>query len=139
VAAVIATVMADLGRYLLEAGRTPFAYGRHDCCLFLADWVRRRRGVDPAAWFRGAYDSEAACARILAANGGLPRLLGLLARTSGLRETGAPVAGDVGLIEALTPAGIEAAGAICAGRRWVALSQRGVIGLIAQPIVAWSV
>ena len=40
------------------AGETPFAWGSHDCCLFVCDCVEAMTGLDPAAPFRGEYDTR---------------------------------------------------------------------------------
>lgn len=39
---------------------TPFAWGRHDCCTFAADWVLVRTGRDPMAALRGLFSPLAA-------------------------------------------------------------------------------
>lgn len=36
----------------------PFVWGLRDCCLFAADCVRAMTGADPAAEYRGRYNSE---------------------------------------------------------------------------------
>jgi hypothetical protein len=42
----------------LQANRyCKFSYGRADCCLFVCDAIRVMTGTDPAAPFRGKYDS----------------------------------------------------------------------------------
>lgn len=41
-----------------------FEWGRHDCCLFAADWVRECLGVDPAAAVRGNYSSALGAGRV---------------------------------------------------------------------------
>lgn len=43
----------------------PFAWGRHDCCLFAADCVIAMTGDDPMKAFRGKYvDRETALAAL---------------------------------------------------------------------------
>lgn len=55
----------------IEARRhQPFVWGRHDCCLFACDWVVEATGWDPAADFRGRYDSRAGALRALRDIGG---------------------------------------------------------------------
>ncbi|MCG7549197.1 hypothetical protein [Pseudoalteromonas sp. Of7M-16] len=44
-----------LQKYLDSCEHTPFAWGKFDCCLFVADWLLARNGVDVAADFRGRY------------------------------------------------------------------------------------
>lgn len=61
---------------LVEARReVPFAWGSHDCALFMADAVAAVTGEDPAAAFRG-YTTEAEAEEILGAEG----LEGVVAR-----------------------------------------------------------
>lgn len=42
-----------------------FAWGKNDCCLFVADGVLAMTGVDIAASFRGKYTDEASCMAVL--------------------------------------------------------------------------
>ena len=46
---------ARLAAYVYEAGRTPFAYGAHDCALFAAGAVAAMTGTDLASDWRGRY------------------------------------------------------------------------------------
>jgi len=43
--------------YLEEVRARPFAYGTHDCALFVAGAVEAMTGFDAAAGFRDQYDS----------------------------------------------------------------------------------
>ena len=43
--------------YLEEVRARPFAYGSHDCALFVAGAVQAMTGFDAAAGFRDRYDS----------------------------------------------------------------------------------
>ncbi len=54
-----------LSDFIEAARRRPFSWGRHDCCLFAADWVREATGADPAADWRGRYRSASGARRIL--------------------------------------------------------------------------
>lgn len=47
------------------ARRTSFAWGRHDCCMFMADVVAATTGNDPAAAFRHRYSTELGAKRAL--------------------------------------------------------------------------
>lgn len=49
----------------VEQASKPFEWGRHDCVLWTADWVRKITGDDHAADFRGLYSSEAEASRLL--------------------------------------------------------------------------
>ena len=51
---------------LVEARRDArFAWGVHDCCLFAADAVEAMTGSDPAAAWRGSYNTEAGAEAII--------------------------------------------------------------------------
>jgi len=54
-----------LSDYVDETERTPFAYGTHDCLLWVAGAVERLTGVDHAADYRGRYASLAAGKRLI--------------------------------------------------------------------------
>lgn len=53
-----------------------FVWGRSDCILQVCDHVKAVTGVDPAAAWRGTYDSEAAAQAVMAPFGGV---LGIMA------------------------------------------------------------
>lgn len=61
--------LARLTVYLAAAARQPYAIGTHDCALFAAGAVEAVTGHDPAAVWRGAYDSKMAGLRLLRAAG----------------------------------------------------------------------
>lgn len=45
--------------------RRPFEWGKCDCCLFVANWVQKMCGFDPAAELRGRYHSKLGATRAL--------------------------------------------------------------------------
>lgn len=49
---------ARLHAYLDSVAKTPFAWGTHDCALFVGDCVQAMTGIDPAAAYRGVYSNE---------------------------------------------------------------------------------
>lgn len=51
--------------YLARVAREGFAWGRHDCALFAAGAVEALTGIDPAAEWRGRYDSLAGGLRLM--------------------------------------------------------------------------
>lgn len=109
----------------VEARRgTPFAWGKHDCCLFAADAVAAMTGADLAGTLRGRYTTRIGAARILKKQGGLRAIVD--ARMTRI-PTLAAGRGDVVLIE--TEQG-DALG-ICLGRQIVAAGPDGLtfIGL----------
>jgi hypothetical protein len=82
------------------AGR-PFRYGQCDCILALADWlIFVGRNRDIAEDVRGTYSDEASCAAVLAARGGVLRVVATGAAEMGLarvRATEAPC-GAIGVV-----------------------------------------
>lgn len=60
---------ARLAKYVASVAREGFAWGRHDCALFGAGGVEALTGVDPAAEWRGRYDSLAGGVRLMRAAG----------------------------------------------------------------------
>lgn len=58
-----------LTRYLAAAARKPYALGAHDCALFAAGAVNAVTGQDPAAAWRGGYDTKTGGLRLLQAAG----------------------------------------------------------------------
>lgn len=60
-----------LSRYLEESRAKPFAWGEHDCALFVARWVDRVTGSDIERKFRDVYRSAEGAAEIIDHYGGL--------------------------------------------------------------------
>ena len=86
---------ALLRDYLASLVDQPVIWGQSDCCRFVAGWLERC-GV---ALDAPAYGSEGEARRLIAAAGGLAPLIEGIAARAGLRLTGAPGHGDVGLVE----------------------------------------
>jgi hypothetical protein len=126
-----------LGHFLSEAAQTPFGWGGHDCCLFPANWVLVKRGVDPARAIRGSYRTQIGALKALKAGGGITTIAerGLC----DFAHTDAPIADDVGLIWAETPVGEQLVGAICTGHRWAFLGIHGLIVAPARHARAWRI
>jgi len=125
-----------LSEYLRTAAGRPFAYGRWDCGLFLADWIALVKGIDPAADLRGRYGRLEDVPGI----GGRRGLLGILtglARRQRLAATRQPKPGDVALISI---ADAPAVGAIRGERGWLVLAEGGGISCApaARLVKAWA-
>ena len=109
--------------------------GEHDCGLFLADWVKRVTGRDPAAPVRGRYHDEKS---LMALTGplGLPRLFDRLLRDGGMLRTRDPQFGDVAMV---TVAGMRPRGAIKT-EGYVLVGEEGVSGArgVLRVIMAWT-
>jgi hypothetical protein len=136
----LSTLSERLGEFMEVAGRTPFAWGRHDCLLHPADWCRVAAGVDPAADFRGRYKTELGARRILKREGGLLELAAGQMRAAGLPAVDLAEirAGDVGVVRAPRPNGeLAHVGAVFTGTLWMALGVRGLVFAGFIPDAAW--
>lgn len=114
-------------------------WGVDDCSLWVANALRAATGHDFGAWFRGRYHSRFGAAKLIAAQGGMDRLLRGVARRNGWKPVASMLAqpGDVGLT--WTPTGL--AMCICRSRGWfVARNERGFTMLPASMVpVVYSV
>ena len=75
---------SSLRQFLREAYGMPFVYGERDCALWVCDWIRLCRGIDPGAAFRGRYRTRLGCARLLRREGGLLDLASRVFAAAGL-------------------------------------------------------
>lgn len=118
----------NLGEYLLEAARTPWQDGVHDCTAWPARWA----GIEIPA-----YSTAAEAEAIVEAAGGLAQLWD--AHIAGrLERVEAPEPGDVGVIYALTSERtITEVGAIWSGKRWTFASPVGLVSASADAIAIW--
>lgn len=122
----------------------PFIWGETDCCLLLADWVQRAKGLekDPAEHLRFCYDSMVSCHRL---TGFLRDPVAVVASIAegevGLPRATSPRRGDIGVVVAIGHDGRETAvGSIYTGTSWITKSPSGMTSY--QPIrilAAWSV
>ena len=133
--------------YLDSIRGKSFVWGAEDCCLVPANCVQAMTGVDPAAWFRGRYETALGAVRLLRefSGGGL------------LRETGEKIARDMGWPEidrsyiqrgdyALISnppddeSGLDCGMSICVGPKLVVMSVSGLAWVpISRAIKAWRV
>jgi hypothetical protein len=94
---------ARLEFFLLEQAERRFEYGRWDCCLFVCDAIAVMTGVDPAAEFRGRYDSARTAGQLIRRSYGAHSVAAIAAGVAarfGMREVPMRLAGrgDVVLI-----------------------------------------
>jgi hypothetical protein len=128
--------MDALAGFLREAVSRHFMLGEWDCGLFCADWVRVRRGVDPAAAWRGRYHSALGLARLLNRRGGI--VAHFDACLINATRTTDPQRGDIAIVE--TPQGLT--GGIVVNSSAVALVGDAIIirnRSIAPLVAAWSI
>ena len=82
-----------LAAFIDERREVPFAWGKADCCLFAADWVRLATDLDPADDLRGKYDSGLGARRIIKRSGGLVAMVARALLPLGFREVALSLAG----------------------------------------------
>jgi hypothetical protein len=118
-----------LSRFINEAAERPFRWGDWDCLLWLADWVRANRGVDPAGDLRGRYSSMLGAARIVREAGGMVSLVGQRVFKAGLPRVNVGARGDIAIVAVGGEGGEHfgnQAGAILLGGSAVLMSQEGL-------------
>jgi len=119
-----------LSRFLNRAATIPFAWGRHDCLLWLADWIIERRGIDPAIGIRGGYSSILQAARIVRDAGGMQSLVDITTRSAGLSRTTSVARGDIAVVQIAADGGEhfgDQAGAILLSGSAAMLCQAGLV------------
>lgn len=127
---------AELLAHLREGMATEFdrATGA-DCAMWVASWVERATGIDPAANLRGTYASAFGAARQIARFGGFVVMWRLHMAVAGFNTTHDPVEGDVAVV-------VDAAGntvsAIRFDDKWAAKSEGGIVVEDFRMLVAWS-
>lgn len=110
--------MARLEDFCDRTNGLSHVWGSDDCTLLIAEWVVENGHPDPAADWRGAYDSEASCRALLAARGDLIGHVAACASVIGLTPLHEPEFGCIAVIgSANTPD--RQWGAIWNGARWL--------------------
>jgi len=129
-----------LADYLKGASGRPFVWGECDCCLFAADWIKARTGIDPAAALRGAYASEFEAKDVMHRTGTqtFSDFVCLHMTLADVAETVDPQEGDVGILR--VPVHGETVGIRTGLGRWAFKTRRGVFtGACPDVVVAWSI
>lgn len=135
---------ARLQRFAGSINGREFVWGRRDCALVLADWLIANGIGDVASDLRGAYGTEAECKALLAARGGLVRVVAACAAETRLKPAHEPRLGAVGVIGSAANANKQW-GAIWMGRRWLMLAQDPETGtchfapVTARPLAMWGI
>ena len=115
--------------------RTKFEWGKTDCILSVCDHVQAVTGIDPAAPWRGTYDSQDGAQAIHEAYGGVLALMDHGMALAGLSRCepscGLPVVADV---RGNAVAGVQ-------GEHFVAfrLANQGVFQCRAKILGAWRI
>ena len=122
--------------FIMSRQHTPFEWGHHDCCLFVADAIIELIGTDVAKAFRGKYSTELGAAKALKKYGHGDIKSTLNALLGDAKPPLMAVKGDAVLI--LNDQGEPTLGIVLAGV-WVA-SPLGLIRTDMDDIIsAWSV
>lgn len=128
-------ISQELHRFIANGASLHFEYGPHDCAMWPANWCVAQGCDDPAARWRGKYD-ETGAGNLLAEHGLLSLwTLGMI--EAGIPEADEPEIGDVAVVEVVTDDGFNQCGAIYGGRRWHALSPKGVFQASMTPLRIW--
>lgn len=129
----------DLGEFLRAQGGKRRIAGAHDCATMPADWVMLNGWPDPMAAWRGQYRTEAEGLALIDRLGGLAVMYSDGIGAAGLsRRDSLPQVGDVGVLRILN----QEAGAICTGKRWALVADRGLAFTSVEPasiLSVWSV
>lgn len=129
----------SLAQFRRWASQQAFAFGRHDCGLFCADWVLLVRGVDPALLSRGRYSTELGLARFLKRRGGIVAHFDACLAACHIGRTDSPRRGDIAIVE--TPQGLTG-GIVTGSMIMLAAAGRGVIVRhmrLAPIVAAWRI
>jgi len=97
-----------LGDYLVEAARTPWQDGVHDCSAWPAQWAGIALPDDYASHGRPLSEVWA-------------EVIG-----DQMKIVDEPQAGDVGVVRVITPHGHDEIGGIFTGEKWALLTARGL-------------
>jgi hypothetical protein len=124
--------------FLTSYAARPMAWGAIDCCLMLADWCIANGWPDPARELRGTYDSEDACAALVARSGGLVPLATPRFDAIGLARAETVADGVIGIVGSPRAAERQWGALYCDGRWWVRV-EAGVAPVISRAIVKWEV
>ena len=123
-----------LTEYLRDAAARPFVWGQCDCCLFAADWVQAKTGIDPASAMRGEYHSELGAREIIQSAGSLRELVGHNLNAEGFFEAHVPQEGDIGLLR--LPIHGETVGIRTSIGRWAFKTKRGIFSAAVPDLIA---
>lgn len=136
---------AELDRYVHAAMARRWAWGEVDCFLFVADWVERATGLDPAGVWRGAYTTEREARRLMKRHGGPLALAARGLAAAGCAATTAPGRGDVALVRVPLKEWrgrliVVPVGAICLrGGLWMVRVRDGLVFRNFGVLQAWGV
>jgi hypothetical protein len=131
-----ADIAGQLATFWRDQSAIPFAWGRADCALVVADWWQHVHGADPAASLRGTYATHADCHTVLVRAGGLVQLVAKLADGVGAHSVVNPEVGAFGVasVKGKLFAGIQGV------ERWGVKAPDGMMFVSdARPVALWAI
>lgn len=119
--------------------------GGDDCTTFVATWMIKHVGWDPAIHLRGTYSTKEEANAIVDAAGGIAALVASCVEPMGINRIQQPHDGDIGIVTAMT--GFDADGAavkdipaIKFGPLWAVMSARGpMVKRLEWTGIAWRI
>lgn len=85
--------------FVQHESEKPFEWAVTDCCATAFRWVETVSGRHPLDAYGRRYHSEAEARLWIEAAGSLLRLVRTILAAAGLKKTGRPVPGDVGIVQ----------------------------------------
>lgn len=114
--------------------REPFAWGTADCIISVCDYLLNRTGIDPAAPWRGSYDTREGAEAIYRSHGGALELMRHGMTRAGF-VTGEPLTGAAVVVDFF---GHEITGIYLGrGKTMLRLEERGLVDWPAPVLEAW--
>ena len=126
---------ARLDRFLQDRRALPFAWGAHDCCLLVLDWIETVTGVRLADT-RGRYRDADSAAALMRERWGSDDLMAVATRLLGEPLASPLLAGRGDVLAFRHGDGVWLG--LCAGRTGVAVTRNGLVALpLSHAITAW--
>jgi len=130
-------ISTQLHRYIAKGAAMDFGPTIPDCCMWPANWCVECGNDDPGKRWRGKYTEAEALE--LVAHYTLLDLWTLGMIDAGIPEVDEAQIGDVAVVECVTDDGVNQCGAIFGGKRFHALSPKGVFQAHMRPLRIWRV
>ncbi len=123
----------DFNQFIADRMHCELVWGKHDCCMFVADSIKSITGVECAVYFRGKYSTQAGAYKKIKsyAGGGVAEMMAKIAEEYSLNEIGINYAGrgDVALCVVDTHIGdnVEVLGVLTGDGRIMIAGRDGLV------------